>query len=195
MPASKTAKKSTKTISKTIPKKKIPIKEEEKSSDSEDDIEEEEEVSQEEEEEEEEDDEEEEEENDTEVKPNKKPEIKATNIRDDDEEDKCIYNFASEESEEEMVFDDDVITIESNIVPNDQRRTKPFLFKYERVRLLGNRIQQLTLGAKPMIKNVENYTPQEIAEMELKNNVMPLIIQRPLPNGMKERWYISELQH
>jgi len=115
----------------------------------------------------------------------------------DYDDDKCIYNFADDKSDDEieLVFDDDIVTETSDIIPTNQRRSKPFLFKYERVRLLGDRTQQITLGAKPMIKNTENLTPKQIAELELQNNVIPLIIQRSLPNGKKERWYIKELQH
>lgn len=110
----------------------------------------------------------------------------------------CMYNYAdnSEEDEHEIVFDDDdeVETL-SEIMPDDKRCTKPILFKYERVRLLCDRTQQLTLGAKPMVKNVGGLTAKEIAELEIELNVIPLIIQRPLPNGKKERWYIHELKH
>jgi|688.fasta_scaffold174157_3 DNA-directed RNA polymerase subunit K/omega len=118
-------------------------------------------------------------------------------VNDEYEDDSCIYNFADERSDDEveLVFDDDVETEKSEIIPPNQRKTKPILFKYERVRILGDRTQQLTLGAKPMIKNTENLTPKQIAELELKNNVIPLIIQRPLPNGKKERWYVKELAH
>ena len=114
----------------------------------------------------------------------------------DYDEDRCVYNFADDKSDEdiELVFDDDDVPEISDIVSPDERKSKPFLFKYERVRLLGDRTQQLTLGAKPMIKNIENLTPKEIAELELQNNIIPLIIQRPLPNGKKERWFISELK-
>jgi len=94
----------------------------------------------------------------------------------------------------ELIFDDDDIQ-NINQIETVQKITKPLLYNYERVRLLGDRTQQLTLGAKPMIKNIENLTPKQIAELEIENNVIPLIIERPLPNGKKERWYISELQH
>ena len=115
----------------------------------------------------------------------------------DYDDDKCPYNFVddnSEEEETEIIFDDDIIPEISDIVLPEQRKSKPFLTKYERVRLLGDRTQQLTLGAKPMVKVMENLTPKQIAELELLNNVIPLIIQRPLPNGKKERWYVRELK-
>ena len=100
-----------------------------------------------------------------------------------------------DEDDDEIVFDDDNIETKVEIITEDKRTTKPILYKYERVRLLGDRAQQLTLGAKPMIKNSQGLKPKQIAELEIRENVIPIIIQRPLPNGKKERWYIHELQH
>lgn len=120
-----------------------------------------------------------------------------TNEVDTDIVNECIYNNDDQLDEEdhEMVFDDDNDETLSEIIPADKRISKAILFKYERVRLICDRTQQLTLGAKPMVKNVEGLTEKQIAELELKMNVIPLIIQRPLPNGKKERWYIDELKH
>ena len=64
---------------------------------------------------------------------------------------------------------------------------------YERVRLLGERAKQISLGAKPMVKNVDNLGPKEIARLELEQKVLPLIIIRTLPNGLKEKWRVNEL--
>jgi DNA-directed RNA polymerase subunit K/omega len=113
------------------------------------------------------------------------------------EENECIYNDAENESdnETEIIFDDDNNGSKSDIVPSDLKISRPFLTKYERNRIKGDRIQQLTLGAKPLIKNCEHLTPKEIAELEIENNIIPLIIERPLPDGTKERWYIGELKH
>ena len=97
------------------------------------------------------------------------------------------------DNEDDIVFDDDDDPEIKMIVDGPQRVTKPILFHYEKVRLIGDRTQQLTLGAKPMVKDIERLTSKEIAELELKHNVIPLIIERVLPNGMKERWHISEL--
>jgi len=109
----------------------------------------------------------------------------------------CIYNDIQDESEneEELVFDDDNTPVDLDVVPKDQRITKAMLFRYERVRLLGDRTQQLTLGAKPMITHTDGLTPYQIAKLELEHNTMPLIIERPLPNGKKERWHLNELAH
>ena len=79
-------------------------------------------------------------------------------------------------------------------VQNDQRITKPVLTKYERVRILGDRSTQLSLGAKPMVKGVQKLDPKEIAQLELKMGVIPFIVIRTLPTGKKERWHIKELE-
>lgn len=114
-------------------------------------------------------------------------------------DEKCIYKYADEEDkdeedEEDMeeLFDDETEEA-SNIVPKEERTTKPFLFKYERVRLIGDRTKQISLGAKPMIKNSEHLPPKKVAELELEHRVMPLFIERPMPNGKRERWTLNEL--
>ena len=62
------------------------------------------------------------------------------------------------------------------------------------VRILGERIKQLTLGAKPLIKNFQTLSYDSIAEEELKRNMIPFKIKRPLPNGKYEIWTLDELQ-
>lgn len=116
----------------------------------------------------------------------------------DDKKKKCFYKYADDNSESDdldIVYDDENENNANKKVSNKERITKPILTKYERVRLIGTRTRQLALGAKPMIKNSENLSSKEIAELELKYNVMPLIVVRPIPNGTKEYWKIAELNH
>lgn len=88
------------------------------------------------------------------------------------------------------------VSIKENIrLEGKDRITKPILTKYERVRLIGERVKHLSLGAKPMIKNTLNMSSRKIAELELKHNVIPIIIVRNVPNGIIEEWKISELKH
>jgi DNA-directed RNA polymerases I, II, and III subunit RPABC2 len=115
----------------------------------------------------------------------------------EDVDERCIYNYADDEADEdeedhEEFFDDDDKNYD-DIVAKEHRITKPFLTKYERVRLLGDRAKQISLGAKPMIKNSEHLTPKKVAELEMQYRVMPLFIERPMPNGKKERWTLDEL--
>jgi DNA-directed RNA polymerase subunit K/omega len=131
------------------------------------------------------------------------PEEEQAEIQGDGEEG-CIYRFTGKKKkvidiladfEAEDDFSDDERNIDTTkYVDPDKRITKNYMTIYERVRLLGERAKQLSLGAKPMIKNVENLNPKDIAKLELENKVIPLIIIRTLPNGVKERWKVTELE-
>jgi len=124
-----------------------------------------------------------------------------------DEEEGCVYKGVSKKNKSNDLmlenkldninnyFGEEDTELEINkFVEKDKRITKPYLTKYERVRLLGDRARQLSLGAKPLIKNVDNLGPKEIAKLELEHKIMPLYVIRPLPNGFKEKWYLHELQ-
>lgn len=76
----------------------------------------------------------------------------------------------------------------------DIKLTKPILTKYELVRLLTDRSKQLAEGSKPMLKNISGMSSKEIAKLELKNKIIPLLIERPVPNSGVERWKITELE-
>jgi DNA-directed RNA polymerase subunit K/omega len=68
------------------------------------------------------------------------------------------------------------------------------LTRYEMVRILGERTKQITMGAKPLIKNSKNLTNEQIVNEEFKNNMIPFKIKRPLPNGKFEIWNLDELK-
>jgi DNA-directed RNA polymerases I, II, and III subunit RPABC2 len=65
--------------------------------------------------------------------------------------------------------------------------------KYERARILGTRALQLSMNAPPMVDTREETDPLKIAMMELKENKIPMIIRRYLPDGSYEDWSASEL--
>lgn len=113
----------------------------------------------------------------------------------DVDDQQCIYKDDDSEEEEDGsdYFSDEEVVEESHFVPIEMRITKPYLTKYERVRLTGIRVKQLVEGAKPMIKNTEKLSATEITDLEIKHGVVPLNIDRPLPNGNIERWKVSEL--
>ena len=165
---------------------------EEKEVNSDDDLENKDEEEEGEEEEEEEDEEEEEEEEE------KEEEEPAGDVEDGDAD--CVYRFTGKKKikdtlelkTEDTFFEEDKKKV-SKFVSNDKRITKNYMTIYERVRLLGERAKQLSLGAKPMVKNVDNLGPKEIARLELEQKVLPLIIIRTLPNGLKEKWQVNEL--
>ena len=74
--------------------------------------------------------------------------------------------------------------------------TIPFLTRYEKAKVLGLRAKQINNGADPLIdlprSIIDGHT---IALMELKENKIPFIIKRPLPNGGNEYWKVSDLQN
>ena len=75
-----------------------------------------------------------------------------------------------------------------------KKKTVPFLNKFEKARLLGLRIQQLSAGAQPKI-NTSGFTSiREIVEEELRQRKIPLIIKRNLPNGESEEWKLEEFE-
>jgi DNA-directed RNA polymerase I, II, and III subunit RPABC2 len=57
------------------------------------------------------------------------------------------------------------------------------LTKYERARIIGVRAIQLSNGATPMISVDNMSSVSEIAEQELLEYKMPLIIRRKMPDG------------
>jgi DNA-directed RNA polymerase I, II, and III subunit RPABC2 len=81
------------------------------------------------------------------------------------------------------------------IIIDDYHKTVPFLTKYEKTRVIGQRIQQLNNGAKVYV-NVSNdiIDNNVIAEMELKEKKIPFIIRRPLPDNTFEYWKLQDLE-
>jgi len=91
------------------------------------------------------------------------------------------------------IDDTNNLQIAPEILAKEKRITRNKLTKYEMVRILGERIKQLTMGAKPLIKNIIGLSYDIIAEEELKLNMIPFKIKRPLPNGKVEIWTLDEL--
>ena len=80
-----------------------------------------------------------------------------------------------------------------NIVRGDARKSSNKMSRYEMVRILGERVKHLTLGAKCFIKNKEDFDYETLAMEELKAKLIPFKIIRRLPNNIKEEWSVDEL--
>ena len=52
------------------------------------------------------------------------------------------------------------------------------LTKYEKARIIGARSLQLSSGAPPLLSVDEESSPMHIAEMELEQGVIPLVVIR-----------------
>ena len=81
------------------------------------------------------------------------------------------------------------------IIIDDYHKTIPFLTKYEKTRIIGQRIQQLNNGAKVYVNVSDDIIDNNvIAEMELKEKKIPFIIRRPLPDNTFEYWKLQDLE-
>lgn len=113
-----------------------------------------------------------------------------------EESDDCAINSMVEEdndffqNETDNNFDND---IEIKVVNKEDRITKNLLTNYELVRILGERQKQLTLGAKPLVKNYGDLSYEEISILELKNKMLPYRIRRRINNSY-EIWDVEELK-
>ena len=75
-------------------------------------------------------------------------------------------------------------------------KTNPYLSKYERARILGQRAKQIESGSEPFINIPETVIDGHIiAEMELIQKRIPFIIRRPIPNGSFEYWHVKDLEN
>ena len=89
-----------------------------------------------------------------------------------------------------------VVRDKNNIIIDPLHRTIPFLTKYERARVLGQRAKHINSGAKTFIKVPENVIDGAvIAELELAQKRIPFIIRRPFPGGSGcEYWNLKDLE-
>ena len=96
---------------------------------------------------------------------------------------------------------DQILTL-SKVVRNDKgeivddlHRTYPFITKYEKAKIVGVRTKQLNNGADPFIEvNPNIINGYNIALQEFDQKKLPFIIARPLPNGAREYWKLSDLE-
>jgi DNA-directed RNA polymerase I, II, and III subunit RPABC2 len=89
-----------------------------------------------------------------------------------------------------------VVRDKNNIIIDELHRTIPFLTKYEKARILGQRAKQINYGAKALIKIPDNVIDGYIiAELELLQKKIPFIIRRPIPGGGSEYWNVNDLEN
>ena len=109
---------------------------------------------------------------------------------------KCALEDINEDDDEYILNDYGDIPTEGNVteyISKENRISPNRLTKYEMVRILGERTNQLMAGAKPLIKNYQSLSYDKIAEEEFIKNMIPYKIKRPLPNGKFEIWTLDEL--
>ena len=88
-----------------------------------------------------------------------------------------------------------VIKNADGIIIDPLHRTIPYLTKYEKARVIGQRAKQLETGANPLVKVPESVIDGYIiAELELREKKLPFIIRRPIPSGGCEYWNLRDLE-
>jgi len=118
-----------------------------------------------------------------------------------------IEDLQNEDLHTEDVIDNDENCIEIDepqflkddthipVVDDEHRTSKNKMTRYEFVRIKGERIMQLSKGAKPLIrknKQSEELSYKEIAIEEIKTNMVPFKIKRFVKDHY-EIWRIDEL--
>ena len=88
-----------------------------------------------------------------------------------------------------------VVRDKNNNIIDNLHKTIPFLTKYERTRILGQRAKQINSGATAFVKVPENVLDGYlVAEMELAQKRIPFIVRRPTPGGGCEYWNLKDLE-
>jgi DNA-directed RNA polymerases I, II, and III subunit RPABC2 len=96
---------------------------------------------------------------------------------------------------DEIIALTNVVRDADNNIIDDLHKTLPYLTKYERARILGQRAKQINSGAKVFVKVPENVIDgYVIAQIELEQKRIPFIIRRPIPGGGCEYWNLKDLE-
>lgn len=113
--------------------------------------------------------------------------------------DNYLVNFHPESAVhnyDEILAMTKVIRDKNGIIIDNLHKTIPYLTKYEKARVLGQRAKQINSGAPVFVKVPEKVIDGYlIAELELQEKRIPFIIRRPLPNGGSEYWSIKDLEN
>ena len=100
-----------------------------------------------------------------------------------------IHNYDEVDSLSRIVRDQN-----GNII-DPFHKTLPFITRYERARILGERAKQLNSGAKAFVEVdptiIDGYL---IALKEFDEKKIPFIVTRPIPTGGCEYWKFSDLE-
>jgi DNA-directed RNA polymerase I, II, and III subunit RPABC2 len=88
-----------------------------------------------------------------------------------------------------------VVRDETGQIVDPLHKTLPFITRYEKARILGERAKQIDAGGKPLVEVeptiLDGYL---IAVKEFDEKKIPFILKRPLPNGGCEYWKFSDLE-
>lgn len=88
-----------------------------------------------------------------------------------------------------------VVRDENGVIIDPLHKTLPFITRYEKARILGERAKQINAGAKPFVEVPANLIDGYlIALKEFEEKKIPFIVKRPLPGGGIEYWKFRDLE-
>lgn len=96
------------------------------------------------------------------------------------------------ERDDVTMMTSDSMVVSTGTAPAERVTTR-YLTKYERARVLGTRALQISMNAPVMVDLDGETDPLRIAEKELRERKIPIIVRRYLPDGSHEDWGIDEL--
>jgi DNA-directed RNA polymerase subunit K/omega len=117
---------------------------------------------------------------------------------DDDVRKNFIVDYHPEDiihNQEEILSLSHIVRDKDGNIIDELHKTTPFLSRYEKTKIIGQRAKQINSGSKPFIKINQNIIDGTlIAHMELEHKKIPFIIRRPIPNGGSEYWRVKDLE-
>jgi DNA-directed RNA polymerases I, II, and III subunit RPABC2 len=131
-------------------------------------------------------------------------------ISDDDDDENYLQKFDNSISQnviedfhpelkqlnyEEVKAFTNVVRDNNGTIIDPLHKSLPFITKYEKAKILGERARQISAGATPMVDIEENVIDDYlIALKEFEQKKIPFIIKRPMPNGGCEYWKFEDLE-
>lgn len=111
----------------------------------------------------------------------------------DEEIDEIIEDYNVEKNILENTEDINIFIKNYNEIKKTYK-TSRYLNKYEKTKIISERVQQLANNTKPLIPNPQNYPDiYSIAYEELRQKKIPFILKRPINNTF-EYWKLEDLE-
>jgi DNA-directed RNA polymerase I, II, and III subunit RPABC2 len=88
-----------------------------------------------------------------------------------------------------------VVRDDTGVIIDPFHKSIPFITRYEKARVLGERAKQINCGATPFVEVdptvIDGYL---IALKEYESKKIPFIIKRPISNCGVEYWHLEDLE-